>query len=320
MAADTKPLNSAVTAPGKGRGELKTTSVWRATGPRLMRPNNRQRSRGGRSGGGGSSGGGGNNHHSKPQHHNPNRPPNRNQIFDSSGPDVRVRGNAHQVFDKYQSLAREAASSGDRILAESYWQYADHYYRMIQAQGGFVQRNNLGWGENGEEGQQPGQPGQQGQPGGQAPQNGSDHAPSNERGGRGEQPDQGQIDDAPADQSQSEPRQAEPRQSEPRQADHRQSDNRQSDTRQSDNRQSDNRQSESRQSDTRPSETRQSESRQSDRRQADRRQADPVEEEPGLTGVAFLQKGRAAAGNNDPAADEQPEVPEFVPASGGRRG
>jgi hypothetical protein len=49
------------------------------------------------------------------QHHNPNRPPNRNQIFDSSGPDVRVRGNAHQVFDKYQALGREAASSGDRI-------------------------------------------------------------------------------------------------------------------------------------------------------------------------------------------------------------
>ena len=85
-------------------------------------------------------------------HHNPNRPPNRNQIFDSSGPDVRVRGNAHQVFDKYQALAREAASSGDRIMAEAYWQYADHYFRMIQTQGGFVQRNNQGWGE-GEEGQ-----------------------------------------------------------------------------------------------------------------------------------------------------------------------
>ena len=72
-----------------------------------MRPNNRQRSRGGRNGGGGGGG-----HHHKPQHHNPNRPPNRNQIFDSSGPDVRVRGNAHQVFDKYQALAREAADFG----------------------------------------------------------------------------------------------------------------------------------------------------------------------------------------------------------------
>ncbi|HEY4166349.1 MAG TPA: DUF4167 domain-containing protein, partial [Reyranella sp.] len=125
-----------------------------------MRPNNRQRSRGGRNGGGG----GGHQHHKQQHNHNPNRPPNRNQIFDSSGPDVRVRGNAHQVFDKYQALAREAAASGDRIMAEAYWQYADHYYRVIQTMGGFVHRNNLGWGE-GEEGQQQlDNPQQQGQP------------------------------------------------------------------------------------------------------------------------------------------------------------
>src|ERR1044072_817927 len=141
-----------------------------------MRPNNRQRSRGGRNGGGGGGG-----HHHK-EHHNPNRPPNRNQIFDSSGPDVRVRGNAHQVFDKYQALAREAASSGDRIMAEAYWQYADHYYRMIQASGGFAQRNNQGWGDGGEEGQAP-QQGQQGQGGGQPQQaNRNAHAPD-ARGG-----------------------------------------------------------------------------------------------------------------------------------------
>ncbi|UYN94132.1 MAG: DUF4167 domain-containing protein [Enhydrobacter sp.] len=133
-----------------------------------MRPNNRQRSRGGRGGGGG---GGGHGHHKQHHTHNPNRPPNRNQIFDSSGPDVRVRGNAHQVFDKYQALAREAAASGDRIQAEAYWQYADHYYRVIQTMGGFSQRNNQGWGEGGgEEGQQAQQPGQPNQ--GQAGANG----------------------------------------------------------------------------------------------------------------------------------------------------
>src|SRR4029077_8433149 len=128
-----------------------------------MRPNNRQRSRGGRNGGGGGGGGG---HHKKPQHHNPNRPPNRNQLFDSSGPDVRVRGNAHQVFDKYQALAREAATSGDRILAEAYWQYADHYFRMIQTMGVLGQRNTQGGGDGGEEGQSPPQQqqGQAGQP------------------------------------------------------------------------------------------------------------------------------------------------------------
>ena len=136
-----------------------------------MRPNNRQRSRGGRNGGGG----GGHQHHKQHHSHNPNRPPNRNQIFDSSGPDVRVRGNAHQVFDKYQALAREAAASGDRIMAEAYWQYADHYYRVIQTMGGFTHRNNQGWGEGGEEGQdgqpQPGNPQQQGggQPNGPQP-------------------------------------------------------------------------------------------------------------------------------------------------------
>lgn len=124
-----------------------------------MRPNNRQRSRGGRSGGGG----GGHGHHKQHHSHNPNRPPNRNQIFDSSGPDVRVRGNAHQVFDKYQALAREAGASGDRIMAEAYWQYADHYFRVIQTMGGFTHRNNQGWGEGGEEGQQ-GNPQQPGQP------------------------------------------------------------------------------------------------------------------------------------------------------------
>ena len=127
-----------------------------------MRPNNRQRSRGGRNGGGGGGGGGHNNHH-KQQHHNPNRPPNRNQMFDSSGPDVRVRGNAHQVFDKYQALAREAAASGDRIQAEAYWQYADHYFRMIQTMGGFGQRNNVGYGDEEGGGQPNPQQGQQGQ-------------------------------------------------------------------------------------------------------------------------------------------------------------
>src|SRR3979490_614653 len=148
-----------------------------------MRPNNRQRSRGGRNGGGG----GGGNHNQHKQHHNhtPNRPQNRNQIFDSSGPDVRVRGNAHQVFDKYQALAREAASQGDRILAEAYLQYADHYFRMIQTMGGFGQRNNQGWGDGGEEGQSPPQQqqGQAGQPN-QASANG--HAEGERPGGREE--------------------------------------------------------------------------------------------------------------------------------------
>jgi hypothetical protein len=55
------------------------------------------------------------------------------QTFDSNGPDVRIRGTAFQVHEKYLQLARDAASSGDRIMAENYLQHAEHYYRIIAA-------------------------------------------------------------------------------------------------------------------------------------------------------------------------------------------
>lgn len=229
-----------MTEPGKGRGTLKTKPVWQVTGLRLMRPNNRQRSRGGRGGGGG----GGNHQHHKQHHsHNPNRPPNRNQIFDSSGPDVRVRGNAHQVFDKYQALAREAAASGDRIQAEAYYQYADHYYRLIQQMGGFTPRNN--WGDGEGEGQQQ-QPQQQGHQQGGGPQN------QPQANGNGA----GNGSYAPSDRPNSE-------------------------------------------------------------RPNNARGEEHADSEPGLGGVAFLQNRGGQPPAADPAADEQPEVPEFSP---GRRG
>ena len=57
--------------------------------------------------------------------------PNRNQTFDSNGPDTRIRGNASQVLEKYQALARDAMSSGDPIMAENYLQHAEHYQRVI---------------------------------------------------------------------------------------------------------------------------------------------------------------------------------------------
>ncbi|MDP6352006.1 MAG: DUF4167 domain-containing protein [Alphaproteobacteria bacterium] len=53
--------------------------------------------------------------------------------FESNGPDVKIRGNAAQVLEKYQSLARDALASGDRIVAESYLQHAEHYYRALNA-------------------------------------------------------------------------------------------------------------------------------------------------------------------------------------------
>lgn len=57
--------------------------------------------------------------------------PNRSQVFDSNGPDVRIRGTAHQIVEKYQALSKDATSSGDYTLAENYRQHAEHYQRII---------------------------------------------------------------------------------------------------------------------------------------------------------------------------------------------
>ncbi len=79
------------------------------------------------------------------QHHNMrrrgrghHRKPNqgRNQSFDSNGPSVRLRGTAHQIYEKYLALGRDASASGDRIMAESFFQHADHYFRIILANSG----------------------------------------------------------------------------------------------------------------------------------------------------------------------------------------
>jgi len=72
------------------------------------------------------SGGGGNNNN-KPQH-------NVNRAFESNGPDnVKIRGNAQHVFEKYQQLARDATAAGDRVLGENYLQHAEHYFRILRA-------------------------------------------------------------------------------------------------------------------------------------------------------------------------------------------
>ena len=60
--------------------------------------------------------------------------------FESNGPDVKVRGNAAHVAEKYLQLARDAQSSGDSVMAENYLQHAEHYFRIVssaqQAQAG----------------------------------------------------------------------------------------------------------------------------------------------------------------------------------------
>jgi hypothetical protein len=70
-----------------------------------------------------------------------NQPMNRNHVFDSSGPDMRLRGTAQQLFEKYLQLGRDATGSGDRVMAESYFQHAEHYFRILNAMAQAAQQN-----------------------------------------------------------------------------------------------------------------------------------------------------------------------------------
>jgi len=54
-----------------------------------------------------------------------------NRVFDSSGPEGRVRGTPQQIIDKYQSLAHDATLAGDRVNAENFFQHSEHYSRLL---------------------------------------------------------------------------------------------------------------------------------------------------------------------------------------------
>jgi hypothetical protein len=58
------------------------------------------------------------------------RPQRHSQTFDGPGPDQRNRGNSSQLYQRYLKLAQEASQSGDRVASESYYQYAEHYFRI----------------------------------------------------------------------------------------------------------------------------------------------------------------------------------------------
>jgi hypothetical protein len=78
------------------------------------------------------SGGGGGHHHQNPL----------TRVYESNGPDVKIRGTAHHVGEKYLQLARDAQSAGDPVTAENYFQHAEHYFRLIAAaQEQFRQQN-----------------------------------------------------------------------------------------------------------------------------------------------------------------------------------
>lgn len=68
--------------------------------------------------------------HNNRRRQNPN---NINRSLDSNGPEVKIRGTASQIYEKYQALARDATSAGDRIRGESLLQHAEHYYRLMRA-------------------------------------------------------------------------------------------------------------------------------------------------------------------------------------------
>ena len=56
------------------------------------------------------------------------------RVFESNGPDIKIRGTASHIAEKYLQLARDARSSGDPVAAENYYQHAEHYFRIMAAQ------------------------------------------------------------------------------------------------------------------------------------------------------------------------------------------
>ncbi|OXT02728.1 hypothetical protein B7H23_07560 [Notoacmeibacter marinus] len=81
-----------------------------------MRPNQQNRRNRGRNNNGGN---------------NRKGPNPLSRSYESNGPDVKIRGSAQQIADKYATLARDATSAGDRVMAENYFQHAEHYNRII---------------------------------------------------------------------------------------------------------------------------------------------------------------------------------------------
>ena len=69
-----------------------------------------------------------NNNNNNRRSHNP-----LTRVYESNGPDVKIRGTANHVAEKYLQLARDAQSSGDPVSAENYFQHAEHYFRLIAA-------------------------------------------------------------------------------------------------------------------------------------------------------------------------------------------
>jgi hypothetical protein len=111
-----------------------------------------------------------------------------NRVFDSSGPEGKVRGTPQQIIEKYQMLARDAQLSNDRVAAENFLQHAEHYTRMLaeamKEMAAEQEARQQQYQQNG--GQQGGQGGQQG---------GQQHQPRGDRPDRGDRQDRGERGD-----------------------------------------------------------------------------------------------------------------------------
>jgi hypothetical protein len=66
-------------------------------------------------------------------YHNRQQISRGSQSFDSNGPNIKIRGTPHQIFERYIALAREAFTSDDRVAAENLYQHAEHYFRVMSA-------------------------------------------------------------------------------------------------------------------------------------------------------------------------------------------
>ena len=144
-----------------------------------MRPSNKQRSR--------NKPGNSNSNHNNNNNNNQRRSVGNiiNRVFESAGPDGKVRGTPQQIIDKYQALGRDAQVAGDRVAAESFLQHAEHYSRMLgEAQ---RQQAEMRVGQDREDGQrfdgQPQQQQPQQQPQRQDHGRGNDSAPEREHSG-----------------------------------------------------------------------------------------------------------------------------------------
>ena len=112
----------------------------------------------------------------------------RSHVFDSNGPDMRLRGTAQQLFEKYLQLGRDATGSGDRVMAESYFQHAEHYFRILNAMSQ-VQQQQASAPQQRRYQNGPDQGNEGGEQGDQQPEfNGPGNNQGNNQGGQGSHP------------------------------------------------------------------------------------------------------------------------------------